>query len=745
MLVASSGRGRRSSAVEHERRAPQSPTDATRRQRCVSTSAQGTVVDAQGGDVAGLTLVLHDVSGLLERELGRVEKTASGSFTISYQADNSELGRRLRLRIRIGHHLLKEIEKDDVTAAELGFGSIPLASGMEATSVLATLGTGSPSRLTQGNAIEWLADNVDAWGRTAALIKRAGTTGGGNELHIMQLQLDVGPFSAVPSSEKPELVLKFDPESMTLPGGTVRDLTNLDDRIEHLILDASKRGVIVRFQFTAPTVDKTALAAFGLTVGLGLGLVLGIGLILLAVGVVASLVAFVVGGFVTGAVLGALALGALGHISRHYEELANEVSAWFVDAQAQGVSVRILKSEPYSLTHTKIVSDGKAAVLHGSPFEQVYFDGPGHAIDDFRRGGNAGKGPIHEMSVGVRGPAVGHLAEVFNSHWNRAGPTDQLPDPPALPAAVTTANPGEFIAPVQVIRTINGGLLPALPKGEKGVLEAYLRAIHFAKRFIYLENQYFTNEAVTQALIAALKANEDLQVILVVPVEPDIPRYPHWQRGLIQRIAKSLGSDAENRFGAFTLWSHAAPDATHAKPRLRANYAHTKSAIIDNNWATVGSANLDGASLDFFQLLFYWRLPNVIFQAGENRNTETNCVVFEPQVPAGGSAVDALRRRLWAEHLGFVNPDGSPKTNAAELADSPPRDDWVKRWKERAEAKRAGLATNPNTVSAIRVLPWPLEPWRVNPERHLKALKVPVSSYDLVRKGPPSRAFKLGP
>ena len=75
---------------------------------------------------------------------------------------------------------------------------------------------------------------------------------------------------------------------MTLPNGTVRELTNLDDRIEHLILDASKRGVTVRLQFTAPTVDKTALAAFGLTVGFGLGLLLGLGLILLAVGAVAA-------------------------------------------------------------------------------------------------------------------------------------------------------------------------------------------------------------------------------------------------------------------------------------------------------------------------------------------------------------------------------------------------------------------------------------------------------------------------
>ncbi len=713
----------------------------------MSTSAQGKVVDGQGVDVAGLTLVLDDVSGLLERELGRVEKTASGSFTLNYPADGSELGRRVRLRIRIGHHVLKEVEQDDVTTPQLSFGSIPLASGAEATSVLATLGTGSPSRFTHGNAIAWLADNVDAWGRTAALIKEAGTDQHGTVLHIMQLQLDVGRFSTFPIDEEPKIVLGFDPPSMTKPDGSVRELTTLDDSIEHLILDAANRGVTVRMQFTVPTVDVHFLATLGFTVAVGLGLAFGIGFLLLAVGIVASLVTLVVVGFITGALLGAGVFAFLELLGGRYEKHAIEVSKWFTDAQAQHVSVRILKTQPYSVTHTKIVTDGKAAVLLGSPFEQVYFDGPGHVIDDFRRGGDAGKGPIHEMSMSVRGPAVGHLEEVFNTHWNVTGPTDHLPVPPALqlPGAVQSGKPGEFLTSLQVIRTINGGLLPGLPKGEMGVLEAHLRAIHFAKRFIYFENQYFTNEAITQALIAALKANDQLQLILVVPVEPDIPRYPHWQKGLIQRIAQALGSDAEARFGAFTLWSHAPSDATHSKPRLRANYPHTKTGLIDNTWATSGSANLDGASLDFFQLLFYWRLPNFLFQGGGMRNTETNCVVFEETPPAGGSAVDALRRRLWAEHLGFLNPDGTPNTNAPELSDSPPNDDWLGLWRQRAEQKRTDLLSDHDTASPIRVLRWPLDTWFVNPKRHLKALGVPFNSYDLVGKGPPSRAFKFEP
>ena len=351
------------------------------------------MVDGQGGDIAGLTLVLDDVSGLLERELGRVEKTTSGSFTLNYPADNSELGRRLRLRIRSATTSSRRSRRTTSRLPSSATRSRSRAAWRR-PSVLATLGTGSPSRVRR-----WERDRVARRqhrrvGPDGRADRARGHDGRGERAPHHALQIDVGPFSATPSGEKPELVLKFDPESMTLPNGTVRELTNLDARIEHLILDAFEtRRHRAPPAPTAPTVDKTALAAFGLTVGLGLGLLLGLGLILLAVGAVASLVAFSGPRVCDRRRPRRARLGALGHTSRHLEELANEVSEWFSDAQAQGVSVRILKSEPYSLTHTKIVTDGKAAVLHGSPFEQVYFDGPGHVIDDFRREATPARGP----------------------------------------------------------------------------------------------------------------------------------------------------------------------------------------------------------------------------------------------------------------------------------------------------------------------------------------------------------------
>ena len=106
------------------------------------------------------------------------------------------------------------------------------------------------------------------------------------------------------------------------------------------------------------------------------------------------------------------------------------------------------------------------------------------------------------------------------------------------------------------------------------------------------------------------------------------------------------------------------------------NYLHTKSALIDNRWVMVGSANLDGASLDYIQ---YARA----FLDGDVRNTEANLVVFE-ETGTLVSAVDALRRQLWAEHLGIANPQD------AALDDAPGKDwcEGVARFRDRPKRTR---------------------------------------------------------
>jgi phosphatidylserine/phosphatidylglycerophosphate/cardiolipin synthase-like enzyme len=672
----------------------------------MSSSATGSVIDETGKGIADLKILLEDVSRQFDVKLKDGLTNSDGSFALSYVEDlptSSDPGnqvRQLRLRVMLGQHVLNEILRSDVPAQQqLAFDPIRLHRA-EAESWWATLGTGAPSRQSTGNAVQWLADNDEAWARVASLAETAAA------LDVMQLTIDIGDVKTIAKGhpatlqEQPKIVLQFDADHpLTLPNP--RPLEPFEKRIEEVLFDLERQNRQVRIQIPRMSIDP-------------LGFVLGTIVVGVAIYGIASLFML---GTIMSVLLGivfteALAVGLVAGIAyiRHtLNTMFSEpkLAEWFKtieDATAAGqatpplpaVEVRDLKMRSVMVVHAKAVIDrGVQGVLMGSPFEQVYFDSKDHLLDDPRRGGDAGKGPIHDVSVGLRGPIVAEIGNLFDDHWTHAAP--DLPNPPAppVPAPITVPEATEYLSTIQLVRTLDQMFTKDDGKGEKGVLEAYLRAIHFAKNFIYIENQYFTDDTITQALIDALTTNTDLELILLVNVAPDMPFYPGWQQAAISRIAKSFKTpdDAAKRFGVFTAWSHSpadGPSGPHQKPRLMDNYLHTKTAIIDNRWSTVGSANLDGASLDFVQY-FHGYL------SGDVRNTEANIVVFEEGTP-DASAVDALRRRLWSEHLGFDE-------NAKEL--DPAFDvKWLELWNARANAKRNGLKNDINTVHPCHVLPW---------------------------------------
>ena len=142
-------------------------------------------------------------------------------------------------------------------------------------------------------------------------------------------------------------------------------------------------------------------------------------------------------------------------------------------------------------------------------------------------------------------------------------------------------------------------------------------------------------------------------------------------------------------------------------------------AIVDDLWATVGSANLDGDLLTYSQNAVhggFWFLGGLLTlrQSGvvtENRESETNIVIYNgvDGYPASTLPVD-LRRRLWAEHLGLVE-NGTPNPQDP-LLDTKPATGWLELWKTRADAKLAGLITSEAkpepVVHESRVLTFPI-------------------------------------
>ncbi len=445
-------------------------------------------------------------------------------------------------------------------------------------------------------------------------------------------------------------------------------------------------------------------------------------------------------------------------------DTADDVSDFFKGSQ---VAARAFEST-LSFLHAKaIVIDGKEAFVVGSTMSQGYLSDSQHLIHDIRHGGSL----MHDVSLRLTGPAVAHVDRTFTTIWNGAD-KDAIPLTPAREAATPPGNPP---VGVQVLRTLPGGALNdwveqdgdlvdiPLTHGETGVLEAYQRAIALAEEVIYIEDQYLVAPEIVDALLRRMKQVPTLEVILVINIEPDIPGYPLKQIQFINQMREALGAAGKQRLGVFTLWSC---DDTKTPFEIMPIYVHSKSAVVDERWATVGTTNIDGASLNQVQTgtvldavlndaedwvyillvplivpLFLLSSPITLpllnqavvrpTQHANARRTkqpprfvEQNVVVYNdvaglPPTPL----VSQLRQDLWHEHLGV-------------LPAARPPDGWVKFWEQQANAKVTAIKNKQKHPA--KILPWAPHS---DPKKYLDALGIRPTSLR-IRKSADRYDFK---
>ena len=303
------------------------------------------------------------------------------------------------------------------------------------------------------------------------------------------------------------------------------------------------------------------------------------------------------------------------------------------------------------LCHGRRDDAGHAGDPQAPPLDERYGDAP----------------PWHDAMAEIRGPAVAHVLDTFTERWDDDTPLDhrnpyraaahriarmprraeQLPerwDPP--PAA------GQHL--VQVLRTypFKRPRYPFAPDGERSIARAYSRAFGRARRLVYVEDQYFWSDVVAATLADALRREPRLQVIAVVPRHPEEdsrvagPPMKHGQRIAWERL-KEAGGD---RFTMFDLHN---ADGTPI-------YVHAKVCVVDDEWMTIGSDNLNLRS---------W-----------THDSELTCAVVDP----AGTLPRDLRTSLWAEHLGLPDDD-------ARLADL---DDPMALWTSRVGAPGSRIAVH---------------------------------------------------
>ncbi len=239
-------------------------------------------------------------------------------------------------------------------------------------------------------------------------------------------------------------------------------------------------------------------------------------------------------------------------------------------------------------------------------------------------------------------PPLKHLAQWYLSLLHdveQAGrPSQSLPPPEGAGPPL-----GGLPARVQVVRTIPALTYRFAPAGVHGIAEAYRRAIQQAKRFIYLESQYLWLEGFPgidsprlgwqsrymRAFLTELAevAERGVTIALVLPDHPNAGRaYTDKTIDWLHRHAPQAAREGRLHFFCLAASEQRAHDGLM---RYRPIYVHAKVGIVDDAWATIGSANLNSR--------------------GMSHDAEINLALLDNEF------AHALRLFLWAEHAGILH------------------------------------------------------------------------------------------
>jgi phosphatidylserine/phosphatidylglycerophosphate/cardiolipin synthase-like enzyme len=318
--------------------------------------------------------------------------------------------------------------------------------------------------------------------------------------------------------------------------------------------------------------------------------------------------------------------------SEHFEGSAADL-AWLGERQAR-FNARWDRLPDGFCQHQKswIVDageSGEVAFVGGINLDAASIAPPGHAA--------RGTPQIHDVYLELRGPSATDVHHNFVQRWNEASDREasggcwpDLRRAGRLDFPALLSRPAGPV-PVQLTRTVLAGRYAdetaapgakpfAIAGGEASVLEQYLAAIASARSSVYLENQAIGSPGVVDALEAALQRG--VEVVFLVPgnAHPAFveARGKPYAAFFFEKLAQ-LG-----RHEHFTL---AAIAASREDGRYDEIYVHSKLALIDDHWCTIGSTNV--AERSFHQ------------------DTELNASFWHPE------SVRALRQELLLEHLGL--------------------------------------------------------------------------------------------
>jgi len=333
--------------------------------------------------------------------------------------------------------------------------------------------------------------------------------------------------------------------------------------------------------------------------------------------------------------------------------------------------------------------------------------------------------PWHDIHSRLEGPIAWDVLFNFEQRWRKQGGRDLLVklredlSETIIPPSPVTLQEDRETWNVQLFRSIDGGAafgFPETPEDaaraglvsgkdniiDRSIQDAYINAIRRAKKFIYIENQYFLGSSfawkpegikpedigalhlipkeLSLKIVSKIEAGERFTVYVVVPMWPEgmpesgsVQAILDWQRrtmdmmytDIVQALqAKGIEANPKDYLTFFCLGNREIkkdgeyepegkpqPDSDYFRAQEARRfmiYVHTKMMIVDDEYIIVGSANINQRSMD------------------GARDSEIAMGAYQPyylatRQPARGE-IYGFRMALWYEHLGklydsFQNPE----------------------------------------------------------------------------------------
>jgi cardiolipin synthase len=245
----------------------------------------------------------------------------------------------------------------------------------------------------------------------------------------------------------------------------------------------------------------------------------------------------------------------------------------FTELSAAGVEHRIYNPHlvgrlGYSRTHRKLAAiDGLVGYVGGI-----------NIVDDLMAGEHRLESPRWDFAVEVRGPTVGRIMAAFDTQWRRLGRGKWRATPAEQPQVVPGVPHGQAIPIVKLGALASGpGKVGFVARdnihNRRSIEKAYLQAIGQARHEVLLANPYFIpGRKLRRALTGAAQRGVDVRLLIGRKEFPLLDSaVPFLYRALLKAGVRISEYD---------------------KTML-----HGKVAVIDADWATVGSSNLDALSL----------------------------------------------------------------------------------------------------------------------------------------------------